>query len=108
MSLSITVSKEDEPTNPKFKEETKTLIVNAHGALIALSAKVVKGQTLLLKNPHTRAEQSCLVKFIGSLSGGKTQIGVEFTSASPLFWGIQFPPEDWNPPSVPTNRPSKS
>jgi hypothetical protein len=52
-------------------EETYTLIVNAHGALI-----------------HLALDQS-----------GKREVGIELELASPRSWRIAFPPSDWIPRS---------
>lgn len=89
------VRTEDAPKDKFFEEETHTLIVNAHGALIALASKVVKNQKLRLTNRATKAEQVCRVASVGPNSGGKGQIGIEFLTPSPDFWHISFPPEDW-------------
>jgi PilZ domain-containing protein len=78
-----------------FVEETHTLIVNLHGALIVLAAKVAKGQKLRLTNRATKEEQSCRVASISPGTEGKAQVGVEFLKPSPDFWRISFPPEDW-------------
>ena len=45
LSVPIVVSGKT-ANNEDFKEETRTLVVNAHGALIALAAQVVAQQTL--------------------------------------------------------------
>ncbi len=95
LSLRVIVRTEDAPKIAAFEEETHTLIVNAHGALIALKAKVAKGQKLRLTNRATKAEQSCRVASLGPMSEGKAQVGVEFLKPSPDFWQISFPPEDW-------------
>ena len=91
----ITISSEGGNRDSAFQEETQTLIVNAHGAMVALAAKVVKGQVLRIKNRVTQEDQTCKVVYLGPVSGGKTQVGVDFTSSSPAFWRIAFPPEDW-------------
>jgi hypothetical protein len=95
LSLAITVRTEDGPKDASFEEEAQTLVVSAHGALIVLAGKVVKGQKLRLTNRATRAEQACYVASLGPTSGGKAQIGLEFLKPSPDFWRISFPPEDW-------------
>jgi len=95
LSLPVTVRTEDGPKDISFEEETHTLVVNLHGALIVLAAKVAKGQRLRLTNRATQLEQVCRVASLGPVSGGKAQIGVEFLTPSPDFWRISFPPEDW-------------
>jgi hypothetical protein len=81
----------------EFTENTKTLVVNAHGALITLAAKVSQGQQLELKSPTNPEKQSCKVVYIGPTVQGQTQVGVEFTKPAPNFWHVAFPPENWTP-----------
>ena len=76
-------------------EEAQTLVVNAHGALIALAMKVDFHQPLLLKNQKSQDQQPCKVVYVGTSVAGKSQVGVEFTQPAPDFWHITFPPEDW-------------
>src|SRR6267378_8045962 len=95
VSVPVTVSCEGGNRDAAFQEETQTLVVNAHGAMVALAAKVVKGQTLRLMNRATQQDLTCKVVYIGPATGGKIQVGIDFTSTSPDFWRIAFPPEDW-------------
>jgi len=80
-----------------FEEETKTAVVNANGCSISLQARVALGQQLSLVNMKTAEELPCRVAFVGPVEGGRAEVGVEFAEASPLFWRISFPPEDWDP-----------
>ena len=73
LSLRVIVRTDDGPKATSFEEETHTLIVNAHGALIALKSKVVKGQKLRLTNRATKAEQACRVASLGPTAEGKAQ-----------------------------------
>lgn len=86
-----------------FEEETVTSVVNAHGALFELAAKVESGQTLVLQNKGTGEKQECRAVHIGGRHGEKAAIGVEFTKAAAHFWNIDFPPENW-PPSAKNNQ----
>jgi hypothetical protein len=81
-----------------FREEARTLIVNAHGALINLTQRVALGQTLVLKNQTTEEEQGCRVVFLGDPHEGGTHVGVEFDRAAPHFWPVNFLPDDWKQP----------
>jgi hypothetical protein len=81
--------------NQDFTEETRTLVVNAHGALISLSAQVVVNQKVCVSNSATHQTQECRVVYFGNMQAGKAQMGVEFLTPSPAFWQIDFPPEDW-------------
>ncbi len=86
------------PDGKKFEEETRTLVVNAHGALLALTIPLRNGQQLTLAHKISNEEKLCKVVYLGNAQGGKTQIGVEFMQPAPQFWGIDFPPEDWVAP----------
>ncbi len=81
--------------NQDFSEETRTLVVNAHGALISLAAPVVANQTIFVSNNATQETEECRIVYLGNTQAGKAQMGVEFLSPSPTFWQIDFPPEDW-------------
>jgi hypothetical protein len=81
--------------NQEFSEETRTLVVNAHGALISLAATVVANQRIFVSNNATQQTQECRIVYLGSTQAGKAQMGVEFLKPSPTFWQIDFPPEDW-------------
>jgi hypothetical protein len=81
--------------NQEFNEETRTLVVNAHGALISLAAPVVANQKVFVSNSVTRQTQECQIVYLGNTQAGKAQMGVEFLNPSPTFWQIDFPPEDW-------------
>jgi len=82
-----------------FEEETETLAINAHGALILLQARVTSGSKVHMKHKRTEEEQECYVVFLGPVRSGKAEIGLEFSSPRPAFWRVAFPPEDWNPRS---------
>jgi len=83
----------------KFEEDTETLAINAHGALILLSARVTSGSKVEMKHKRTEEEQECQVAFLGPVRGGKAEIGLEFSSPRPAYWRVAFPPEDWSPKS---------
>jgi hypothetical protein len=87
-----------------FEEETETLAINAHGALVLLQARVTSGAKIQLKHTRTSEEQECHVVFLGPVRGNKAEIGLEFSAPRPQFWRVAFPPEDWSPKS-PESRP---
>ena len=79
-------------------EETHTLALNAHGALILLSASVGKGQRLELLNIATGDRAECIVAYLGQRQEGRIEVGVEFILPNPQFWHVAFPPKDWTQP----------
>ncbi len=78
-----------------LSEESHTLVVNAHGALIALAMRVQPGQRLVLKNRGSGEEQECRVVHVGEKHAAKAEVGIAFTHPAPQFWRIDFPPADW-------------
>ncbi len=80
-----------------FDEYTETLAINAHGALILMSARVISGTKVTLRHNKTEEEQECHVAFLGPVRSGKLEIGLEFSTPRPTFWRVAFPPEDWTP-----------
>lgn len=78
-----------------FSEETRTLVVNAHGALIALTEEVVAGELIDVANRATRKSLTCRIVYLGNRQGDKTQMGIEFVTPSSSFWQIDFPPDNW-------------
>lgn len=79
-----------------FDEMTRTASINAHGCNVQLGEKVIRGQDVTIVNPKTAEELPCTVTFIGLNESGKTEVGLEFVEPSPLFWQINFPPQDWD------------
>ena len=79
----------------KFRENSQTIVVNAHGALLYIEAEVGMHSQITLANPVTDEEQECRVVFLGDSSDKGQRVGVEFLSPAPHFWGVEFAPEDW-------------
>jgi PilZ domain len=98
VSVPVVVSGETED-GQRFAQETRTAVVNAHGALVLLASKVAIGQPLMLRNAKTEEDQECRVVHIAAAEAGQTEVGVEFLHPSPRFWRIAFPPLDWTPRS---------
>lgn len=69
-----------------FWEDTFTVDISAHGALLILAAKVGVGQKLVLMNPQNWQEEDARVARLGSFDGTRTQVGIEFMHAVADFW----------------------
>jgi hypothetical protein len=80
-----------------IEEETETLAINAHGALVLMNARLTSGSKVLLQHKKTQEEHECHVVFLGPVRSGKAEIGLEFSTPHPTFWRVAFPPEDWTP-----------
>jgi len=94
LSVPIVVAGKDKDGND-FSEDTRTLVVNAHGALISLATPVIAGQEVLISNKATRKSLECRIVYLGNAQDSKTQMGIEFVKPSASFWQIDFPPDDW-------------
>jgi hypothetical protein len=78
-------------------EQTQTLTVSAHGALILLNTRVETGDLLGLRNIATKSELVCRVVDLTIGSSGLPEVGIEFLKPDRNFWHIAFPPSDWSP-----------
>ena len=78
-------------------EDSFTVEINAHGALILLAMKVRAGQKIIVRNWATAKEQECRVVHVREAAGGKHEVGIAFPYAMPRFWNVDFPPPDWAP-----------
>jgi hypothetical protein len=87
-----------------FVEHTKTLIVNAHGALLQLQEPVREGQALNVRNVTTGEEMPCKVVDLSPGATGLAEIGVEFATVNPRFWRVSFPPADRSTRSLEAKR----
>jgi hypothetical protein len=81
----------------EISEETKTVSVSAHGALLRLQMSVSKGQTIVLRNPSTNDALECSVDYLGNMQDGRREVGVSFVEPNRTLWQIAFPPADWSP-----------
>jgi hypothetical protein len=79
-------------------EETHTIIVNDHGALILLATPVSVNQIIRLENTDTKEELLCRVTSLGQNFMGKSQIGVEFIYPAPTFWVGALPSKESKSP----------
>ena len=78
-----------------FREETFTVTVSAHGALVMLAANVSLGQKILLINPSNSDQREGRVAYRGPIHAGLCQVAVEFSRPSPEFWPVSLAPADW-------------
>jgi len=83
----------------KFRQVCKTVVVNAHGALLYVSETLEMGAIVTVTSPATQEEMECRIVFLGDHSENGQRIGIEFLTPAPHFWGIEFPPESSSPVS---------
>ena len=77
-----------------FTEETETVLVLEHGAVIHLEAAVAVGQLVFLTNKQTGKEIVTQVLRKRSYRPTACYVELDFTEAAPGFWGVEFPKVD--------------
>jgi len=114
LQIPVTVMAET-PDRVHVREETQTLVVNAHGGLMKLKAELHVGQPLLLMNPQTGVREGCRVVRIDQPAAEYFAVAFEFDHPSPKFWPVVFPPADWGVPkkypggkTLPCSNPQKA
>jgi hypothetical protein len=95
LSVPIIVTGKSGAPKKEFTEETRTLVVNAHGALLTLAERQLNGDRVIISNKATQKSVECRIVYVGAVQAGKAQMGIEFEKPFPTFWQIDFPPEDW-------------
>ena len=85
----------ESPDKQAFREETFTVTVSAHGALVMLAAKVSVGQRVILRKLTDSIEIRGRIADVGMPHAGLTQVGIELDRPSPEFWPVSQPPRDW-------------
>ena len=80
---------------PQFYETTQTLVVSAHGALIALTDLVAPRQKLQMQNRNSGEHLECRVVSVKNASIGPPKVALEFMQPTPSFWRLAYPPADW-------------
>lgn len=64
-----------------LNEETHTIVLNAHGALVVLSVSLEQGQIVTLRNTRTGQKGECVVKLV--TGAGR--------ASSILRWNLRIP-----------------
>ncbi len=79
------------PDNIPFRDRTRTLSVDAHGARLSVAAPLRSGQSLLLVNSFTQEERKCRVVHVSEQNGKRAKrsmVGVEFVNEPANFWHV--------------------
>lgn len=100
IDLPLVVRGESAKDNGIFREETFTLTISAHGALVMLENKVSLGQKIILVNPTNSDEREGKVSYVGPDRAGLAKVGVEFLRPAPEFWQIGSAPPNWHLPGA--------
>jgi len=73
-----------------FHDITQTILVSTHGGLVPLGIDVREGQSILLVNCETQAEEKCRVVYVESESGGQRKVAIAFARQAATFWGLAY------------------
>jgi hypothetical protein len=74
-----------------------TVSVNDHGAMLQCTRTFAAEATLELRNDRTGDKLPCRVTRAPIENTAGYLIPIEFSTPSPTFWRISFPPRDWKP-----------
>jgi hypothetical protein len=91
VSLKITIA------GKTVSASATTVSVNDHGAMLLCSRTFAPDTTLEVQNDRTGEKMNCRVTRTPIENTDGYLIPVEFATASPNFWRISFPPQDWKP-----------
>jgi hypothetical protein len=95
--MRIPVTLEIMMSGEKVTAVAHTVAVNIHGAMVLCSRQFDAETELEIVNDRTRDRASARVTRASRDSAEGYLIPVEFTTPSPLFWQISFPPSNWKP-----------
>jgi hypothetical protein len=77
------------------KASAHTVAVNIHGAMVVCPRSIEENTNLELENGRTGEKVGSRVTRSPRESAEGYLIPVEFTTPSPNFWQISFPPTNW-------------
>jgi hypothetical protein len=95
IAIPIAISGKDS-NGQSFKENTRTIVINKHGAKIASFHQLTLGTGISVENRALGVTAKTNVVWLGDRKSPKeaSEIGVQLLEAENI-WGIEFPPEDW-------------
>lgn len=77
-----------------------TLMVSKHGAKVQTTMHLEAGDYVRLTNPATNHSQLARVAWVGRRDSSLARLAFGIALEQPEnFWGVYFPPEDWNEPT---------
>ena len=93
--ISVAISGKD-AGGKTFKENTRTIVINKHGAKISSAHQLTLGTELSVENRALGVSAKTNVVWLGDKKSPKDagEIGVQLREAGNI-WGVEFPPEDW-------------
>ena len=95
IAIPITITGKD-ANGRLFKENTRTVILNKHGAKIVTVHQLALGAEVLLENRALGRTAKTTVAWLGDRQSSRdpTEVGIQLMEAENI-WGIELPPDDW-------------
>jgi hypothetical protein len=76
--------------------DATTLSVTPAGAVVVMGKNLPAETRLVLEHPVTKQKVACKVTRTARETPEGFHVPLEFDSPAPDFWGIAFPPKDWD------------
>jgi hypothetical protein len=95
IAIPITISGKDSAGHA-FKENSRTVVINKHGAKILTFHQLAMGTEIAIENRALGRTAKAAVVWQGEQPGPKDpmEVGIQLLHAENI-WGIEFPPDDW-------------
>jgi hypothetical protein len=95
IAIPVSISGRDS-RDQTFKENTRTVIINKHGAKIVTFHELALGSEILLENRALGRSAKTFVVWLGDRRSVKEaqEVGVQLSEPQNI-WGIDFAPDDW-------------
>jgi len=106
ISIPIVISGKD-ADRKDFQENSHTLVVNKHGAKIVTAQTLSMGTEVFVENRALGTVAKANVVWLGEKRDAGNEVGLQLVEAENI-WGIEFPPNDWNPAAVGEESPGPS
>ena len=95
--IRVPVTLEIMMSGQKVTVQAHTVAVNIHGAMVLCSRSIDADVNLEIINDRTREKAAGRVTRTSRESAEGYLIPLEFTTPTPSFWQITFPPSNWKP-----------
>jgi hypothetical protein len=95
ISIPIVITGKD-VNRKEFQENTRTLVVNKHGAKIVTAQQLSMGTEVFVENRALHTGAKANVVWLGEKRDAGNEVGLQLADAENI-WGVEFPPNDWNP-----------
>jgi uncharacterized small protein (DUF1192 family) len=106
ISIPIVITGKD-VNRKEFQENTRTLVVNKHGAKIVTAQQLSMGTEVFVENRALGTGAKANVVWLGEKRDAGNEVGLQLVEAENI-WGIEFPPTDWNPGAIEEESPGPS